>query len=190
MKPLLTALLSIGVIYAAIAEDTAVVPSTKAPAKDSRLARIKTSLPETIGVLSYYQNRGGGYTFVEGKEIVFYALPFWPTKTSEVFVGGYRKDIDAMIASGQLEAMVTSGRVGGRALSIIGGSKMPPGCLTFYRGDMRKTTPPDALVREDTPIAQWSPDGSLFSITAAADSETRLKLKSIVPVLKRAEHDP
>jgi hypothetical protein len=186
MKALLAAVLLLGLILPAVADETAVVPSTDAPAKDSRLARLKASLPTKVGVLTFYPNTAGGYTFIEGSEIVFYALPYWPTKSLQIEVGAYRKDIDAMIRSRRLEAMMASGQVEWRALSVIGTSKMPAGSLTFYRGDMRKTNPPDALLREDTPIAQWSPDESLFSITAAADDETRLKLKTIIPALKLA----
>jgi hypothetical protein len=196
MRPLLAAVLLVGLSVAIAAADDKPTPppsepSTVAPDQDVRLACLTNAKPQKIGVLTYYTNKGGGYTFIEGKDIVFYALPYRPTMSRVFIVGVYQNDIAALVARGRFEAMMTSGRVKARALSIIGTAQMPPGAQTFYRGDMRKTTFPDALLREDTPIAKWSrdspADNGRLSIMAN-DSETRLKLKSIVPVLERAEH--
>jgi hypothetical protein len=179
-------------------------PSTLTPEKDWRLAKQPGTRLQTIGLLSYYPNNGGGYTFIERKEIAFYALPYWRSISFPLTVGAYRNELVAMVMSERLGAEWASGRLEWRVLSIIGTSKMPWGALTVYHGDMRKTTSPDALLREDTPIAQWSSEadfpfdkwsrdtanGKFRLLIMAEDRETRLKLKSIIPVLEHAEHAP
>src|SRR5580704_10890319 len=118
MRPFLAAALLVGLSVAiAVADDKPAPPpksSTVPPEKDSRLAKRPGARTQKIGVLTYYANAGGGYTFSEGEHIAFYALPYWPTKSLE-FILAYRKDMDAMIASGRLKW---------RALSTIGPSKM------------------------------------------------------------------
>jgi hypothetical protein len=45
--------------------------------------------------------------------------------------------------------------------------------------------------REDSPIAQWTrdtPAGEFLLSLMDVDSQTRVKVKSIVPVLEHAEH--
>jgi hypothetical protein len=177
-------------------------PSALTPENDWRLAKRSGAQPQKIGLLSYYQNNGGGYTFIEGKDIVFYAVPYWSSNSFPLTVGAYRKELITLVVNERLEGMVASGQIKWRVLSIIGRSRMPLGCQTLYRGDMRKTTSPDALLREDTPLAQWSsdaefpfdkwsgdtPTGKVGLLLMTDDHETRLKLKSIIPVLERAEH--
>jgi hypothetical protein len=138
------------------------VESTLAPEKDSRLAKLANARPQKIGVLTYYPNDGGGYTFTEEGTIVFCALPYVPTTR-------------------QAENMV---------LPMIGPTKMPLGEQTIYRSRMTGNGF-GVLHRADFPIAKWSrdtPDGKFRLTIKAEDNETRLKLKSIIPVLERAEH--
>jgi hypothetical protein len=135
--------------------------STLAPEKDWRLAKQPDAQLQKIGVLTYYPNNGGGYTFTEDATILFCALPYEPTTR-------------------QIENMV---------LSIVGPSKMPFGGQTVYRSQIIRSF--DEPHRLDTPIAKWtrdSPNGKFRLSIMADDSETRLKLKSIVPVLEHAEH--
>jgi len=184
MRAFLAAMLLVGLsVRIANAGDKPPQPSTLTPDKDVRLAKVANAPLQKIGVLTYYPNRSGGYTFLEGTEIVFYALPYWPSTSLDFFF--------VESAAGRIEAT---------PFRIIGKSKMALGCQTLYRGDMRKTMTPNALLREDTPIAQWSsdaqfpidkwsrdtPTGKVGLLIMVKDRETRLKLKSIVPVLERA----
>jgi hypothetical protein len=45
------------------------------PESDVRLAKVKGATQEKVGLLAYYPNEGGGYTFVKGKTILFMRSP-------------------------------------------------------------------------------------------------------------------
>jgi hypothetical protein len=80
MRMTLALILVVGLSFAvAKADAKSPSPATLSPANDSRLAKRRDAQPQKIGVLSFYPNNGGGYTFVEGTDIVFYALPCIPT---------------------------------------------------------------------------------------------------------------
>jgi hypothetical protein len=71
---------------------------------------------------------------------------------------------------------------------IVGTWKMPFGGQTIYRSQMRNFSGMEPY-REDIPIATWARNAleDKFQLSIIAkDSETRLKLKSIVPVLEHA----
>lgn len=73
---------------------------------------------------------------------------------------------------------------------IIGASKVPFGGQTVYSTEMWSNGN-DGSYREDIRLASWSRDttaGKFQLSILAEDRETRLKLKSIVPVLEHAEH--
>jgi hypothetical protein len=144
-----------------------------------RLAKLKGAQPQKIGVLSYYPNKGGGYTFFEGKEIVFYALPYSPSTSQDDFI--------VLLVNGKK----TTGQLWeSRRLSTIGTSKLSFGGQTVYRCEM-KATHQHVPLREDIAIGKWSrdtPDGQFRLSIMEEDRETRLKLKSITPVLEHAEH--
>jgi hypothetical protein len=145
-------------------------PSTLRPDKDSRLAKRPSAQTQKIGLLSYYPNVSGGFTFLDKGGIAFYALPF-----------------DASVAD--IEGMVNGQRWGTR-IHIIGPSKLPRGYYTLYEAHMIRSG--GDLWRDDDPIGHWCgdfPKEFRLSITSD-DGETRLKLKSIVPVLEHAEHAP
>jgi hypothetical protein len=131
------------------------------PEKDYQLAKLKGAQPQKIGVLTYYPNRGGGYTFMGGETIVFCALPYEPTTR-------------------QLENL---------DVPTIGTSKVPFGGQTVYRSEIIQLRIFDEARRMDTPLAKWTrdtPNGKFRLLIMAEDSETRVKLKSIVPVLEHA----
>jgi hypothetical protein len=190
MRPILAAALWMWLILPAVADDKPTPPapdfSTVAPEHDSRLAKVKDGQPQKIGLLSYYPNNGGGYTFLDGKHIAFYALPYRPTTYHTDYVGvvllqclGTRKGIRKRVAT----------RL---TLSTVGTVKMPPGAQTIYRS-LVKDLGTGAWHREDTPIAEWSreaPDAPLRLSLFDDRYETRLKLKSIVPVLEYASKRP
>jgi hypothetical protein len=95
---------------------------------------------------------------LERGEIVFYALPYLPS-TREV------------------ENTV---------LPTIGTSKVPFGGQTIYRSQMNGF---GIERRADIPIAKWTrdtPDGQFRFTMRDEDRLTRLKLKSIRPVLEHA----
>ncbi len=178
MRPLLAAVLLVGqsVPIAAAVDKATPPPSTVAPEDDLRLAKLAHAQPQTIGILKYYPNNGGGYTFVEHEHIAFYSLPYMP---STYWV---RVDVFRM---GKVRHTTT-------VLGTIGTSTMPRGGQTFYRSEMKKIVPGmDDLRRDDTPLAKWTrdtPDGQFHLSIIAEDSETRVKLKSIIPALEHAEH--
>jgi hypothetical protein len=154
-------------------------PSTVTPDKDVRLACLTDAQSQKIGVLTYYQNKGGGYTFMEREHIVFYALPFMPATCQ----------FDRIVRIlGSPKGEVTPRNIVERIhVSIIGTSKMPVGGQTIYCGEMH--TYFNVFVRHDIPIAKWfrdAPDAKFRLSILAQDNETRLKLKSIVPVLEHA----
>ena len=75
-------------------------------------------------------------------------------------------------------------------LPIIGTSQVPFGGQTVYRSQIIRNGS-DEWHRIDTPIAKWTrdtPAGKFHLSILTEANETRLKLKSIVPVLERAEH--
>jgi hypothetical protein len=187
MRPILAALVLFGLsVGMAVADDKSLIePPTVAPETDVRLFALKDSQPKRLGVLSYYPNRGGGYTFLEGKHIVFFALPYPSTKSQCRFVAFVNKeDVNGKKANERVWESTT--------IATIGNSKLPHGGLTIFWSEMT-TTPPGAHLREDIPIAEWTrntPDGHFRLSITDVDSQTRLKLKSIVPVLERAEHAP
>jgi hypothetical protein len=178
MRPFVAAVLLVGLSVAIAKADgnPTPPPSMVAPEDDSRLAKQTGAQPQKIGVLSYYPNNGGGYTFVEHAHIAFYSLPYMPST--------YRVGVSEFQA-GQVRHTTA-------VLGIIGTSTMARGGQTLYRSEMKEIVPGVAdRRREDAPIAKWTratPDGHFHLSIIAEDSETRVKLKSIVPVLERAEH--
>ncbi len=152
-------------------------PSAVTPAEDVRLAKVADAPPQKIGVLTYYPNKGGGYTFIEGKQILFYALPFTPaTCRCERIVqllGNTKGQVEAPNIVGQID------------VPTIGLSPMPGGSQTIYRGEMH--TYFNLRLRHDLAIGNWvrdTPDAKARLSITSDDHETRLKLKSIVPVLE------
>jgi hypothetical protein len=178
MKTFLAVSLLIGLsVGIADADDKATTPPVGWPENDSRLAKLNDAEPKRIGILTYYPNEMGGYTFLEREHIVFYALPYLPTTYP-----GLRARSVVETRNGKQTARVIFENV-----NIIGcgTSKMPFGGHTLYRPGF---TPGHC---QDIPIAKWSrdtPNGKFQLSILAEDSETRLKLKSIVPVLEHAEH--
>jgi hypothetical protein len=71
MKRLLAAVVLVG---RCVADDA----PTVAPEDDWRITKFTVGQPQKVGILTYYPNLGGGYTFLEHDTIVFYALPFVP----------------------------------------------------------------------------------------------------------------
>jgi hypothetical protein len=151
--------------------------------KDARLAKLTNAPPQKIGILTYYPNMGGGYTFLQGNDIVFYALPYLPTS--------YKREVRVTVCKDTGDggtAMVYVPR--SINVSTIGTSTMPFGGQTVYRSEMFHTGK-DGFCREDIQLANWTrdtADGQCRLSIMDDDRETRLKLKSIIPVLERAEH--
>jgi hypothetical protein len=86
MRPLFAVVLLVGMCVAddkPAAPPSQCLPSGIRPENDSRLAKRGNAPPLKIGVLSYYPNRAGGFTFREGADTAFYALPY-PPKTRQV----------------------------------------------------------------------------------------------------------
>jgi hypothetical protein len=152
-----------------------------APENYWRLAKLADAQPQKIGILTYYPNEGGGYTFLERGEIVFYALPNLPTT--------YQLDRSVVVLERRPDGKVTPRRIVDRMnVFTVGKSAMPFGGQTLYRAGTTQK-PPDDRRREDVPIAKWSrdaPGDKLRLSISEEDRETRLKLKSIVPVLENA----
>jgi hypothetical protein len=126
--------------------------------RDFRLAQPAGVHAKKIGVLMYYPNKAGGYTFLQHGDIVFYALPYLPS-TREVE---------------------------NTTLPTIGASKVPFGGQVIYRSQMngfgieRRADIPIAKWTRDTP------DGPFRFTMRDEDRLSRLKLQSIVPVLENA----
>jgi hypothetical protein len=126
--------------------------------RDFRLSKPTGVHPKKIGVLAYYPNKAGGYTFLERGEIVFYALPYLPST----------REVDNTV------------------LPTIGASKVPYGGQIIYRSQMngfgmeRRADIPIAKWTRDTP------DGAFRLSIGDEDRLSRLKLQSIVPVLESA----
>jgi hypothetical protein len=162
------------------AADDKAAPTRDTPEIDWRLAKLAHAEPTKIGVLTYYPNNAGGYTFTEGEHIVFYALPFLPATSLQLAVQVEQKDVPGLVWES-------------RTIATIGKSKMPFGGQTFFRGEMKKAAPEGTSLREDIPIAKWTRDSPTDKFRLSimdVDSETRMKVKSIIPVLERAEHPP
>jgi hypothetical protein len=177
MRRTLALMLVVGLSATIAKADDKPAPSASmvAPEKDWRLAQQTRTRPQKSGVLSYYPNNGGGYTFLEREQFAFYSLPYMPS-TYWVRVDEFNR--------GQVRHTTT-------VLGTIGTSTMPYRGLTFYRSQMKEIPGVKMTRREDTPIAKWtrdSADGKFRLSIMVEDNETRLKLKSIVPVLERAEH--
>jgi hypothetical protein len=187
MKRALAVLLLVGLsIGIAEAEEEPTPPaSTQAsltPDRHWRLAKLPDAQPQTIGLLTYYPNEGGGYTFLEHGNIVFYAVPYFPT-TYQID----RSFFVVEVVGGRQQAR----RIGERInVSTIGTSAMPRGGQTLYRNGTTQKDPSD-LRREDVPIAKWgrAVSGDKFQLSILdVDRETRLKLKSIVPLLEKSSN--
>jgi hypothetical protein len=174
------ALMLLAGLYVSLSEagdKTPLAPSHDPPEGDVRMAKLTGAQPQKIGLLTYYPNRGGGYTFLERGRVVFYALPSMPATCQ------FDRIVQIL---GTPKGQVTPRNVVERInVPIIGTSKMPVGGQTLYRGELH--TYFNVFVRDDIPIAQWSrdtPDAEFRLSMMAEDHETRLKLKSIVRVLE------
>jgi hypothetical protein len=191
MRPVLAAVLLLW-IFPAVADDKPNRPvpdfSTVAPENDYRLAKVKDAQRCKVGLLSYYPNKGGGYTFIEREHILFYSLPYVPTKYAIKYVeNGEWIDRKGNKQSGSV--------LKSRRVPIISRREMPLDRQTVYRTEMKEVERPffhqmDSR-RVDTPIAKWWRDapGDNFQFSIMAENhEIRLRLKSIVPVLEHAEH--
>jgi hypothetical protein len=178
MKPLLAAVILVRLaVGISGADDTPLQPSTLTPDKDVRLVNLTGADPQKIGVLTYYPNVAGGVTFMEGEDIVFYAVPYMAARCQlETTVQG------VLFVNGKPELRRIPVRTN---VFTIGTSKMPLAGQTIYRGEMK--THLGVPYRQDAPIAKWTrdtPNGKGRLSIMAEDNETRLKLKSIVPVLE------
>jgi hypothetical protein len=159
--------------------------------KDTRLAKVTDAVPQQIGILTYYPNQGGGYTFVQGKDIVCYALPYTPS-TYKCEVRVWQRVIQLPRGINPIGAGVAAMANVTQSINVptIGPSKVPFGGQTIYRTEMADNGK-NGFYREDIRVAYWSrdtSDGNFQLWLLADDSETRMKVKSIVPVLERAEH--
>jgi hypothetical protein len=148
----LALVLVVGLSVAAAKADEKTTPpppklSTLTPENDWRLAKQTGAQPQKIGGLTYYPNAGGGYTFMKGKDIVFYALLFLPTT----------HNLQHNLRNGTIMAQVAA----------VGTVPMPFGGQTVYRSEM--TDIGFGLSRRDIPIAMWSRD--------APEREFRLSIK-------------
>jgi hypothetical protein len=188
MRRTLAVVLLVGLsVSIADADDTATakastgVSVTLTPESELLLAKVAGARPQKVGILTYYPNQGGGYTFLEGKEIAFYALPYLPSTHHVVQIRFVTKNRIVLTVN----------------ISAVDKLKMQFGSQTFYGLGMTHKSPTTflgikaaQLWREDVSIAKWSretPDGTFRLSIMAQDNETRLKLKSIVPVLEHAE---
>jgi hypothetical protein len=133
MRPLLAAAVLVG-LAVGIA-DAADDPITVTLKNDERLVNRTGEKPKRIGILTYYPNMGGGYTFLEHEQIVFYSLPYVSTT--------YK-------AAEYMEAVAVRDNNGKEALHFhyitvvlgtIGPSTMPYGGQTVYRSEMKGKHP-------------------------------------------------
>lgn len=117
---------------------------------------------------------------------MFYALPYTPsTYKCEVRV---RQRVKLRVQGGvkPFEAMVNVKQ----SINVpsISSSKVPFGGQTVYRTELYSNGS-DGFFRKDIRLAYWSrdtSDGKFRLSILAEDNETRMKLKSIVPVLEHA----
>jgi hypothetical protein len=180
MNPLLTAVVLAGMCFG---DDKPAAPPLEpcnvTPDKDVRLACLADAKPQKIGVLTYYPNKGGGYTFMEVERIAFYSLPYMPTD--------YPSDRTVQVIENRNGNLVSRRIVERTTLASIGTATMPFGGQSIYRGEMMQMA--TGVFRKDTALATWSrdtPDGHFRLFIMDGNRETRLKLKSIVPVLEHA----
>jgi hypothetical protein len=184
MKALLAAVLLVGIsVGIADADDKPPQPIKVMPDNDARLTKVADAPLQKLGVLTYYPNNGGGYTFLERKHITFYSLP--------LFAETYHFKHTCFVTEAVNERVVVQ-RAVVETINVltIGESKMPFGGQTVYRTVLTEKAPHE-FRREDISIATWTRDtpNSRFRLSITSDDhETRLKLKSIVPVLEHAEH--
>jgi hypothetical protein len=148
------------------------------PEDDWRIGQFTIGQPKKIGILTCYRNLGGGYTFLERGDIVYYALPLLPTTYH----------IDRSILLLETRNGITTQRAIVETVNVYSIDKetVPFGGQTIYRSEMKQISP-RVHRREDIPIAKWTrdtPDGKFRLSIMEGDRETRLKLKSIVPVLE------
>jgi hypothetical protein len=151
---------------------------TVTPDKDSRLAKRPGAQTLKIGVLTYYPNAGGGFTFLDKGDIAFYALPLLPTTYQ---VARIRLVVESRNGQDSVHPVFETVTVFG-----IGKSLVPFGGQTLYRGQMMEVKA-GVRCRTDIPLAKWtrdSPNGRFQLSFIAKDNETLLKLTSIVPVLE------
>jgi len=177
MRGMLAVLVVVGLsVGVADADD-----NTLTPENDVRLAKLSDAKPQKIGVLTYYPNKGGGYTFLEGEQIAFYALPHLPSTYQLVETRLVMKNrAGPIIVDSETVTIFTTGK-----------SEMPFGGQTLYRPGRRRL--PDNCRPEHIPVAIWSrgtPDGKFQLSIMDENRESRLKLKSIVPVLENASKHP
>jgi len=154
-------------------------PSNFIPEKDSRVAKRPGAQTQKIGVLTYYPAVGGGLTFVENGKVAFYALPYLPVTSEHV------RTVNRQVGKKEVPVVVAI-----LFHATIGPSKMACGSYAIYRSELMADGD-GGYLRQYIPVAMWSrdtPDGKFRLSTMVDDSETRLKLKSIVPVLEHAEH--
>ena len=185
MRRTLALFLVVGLLVAIAKADAKLTPrpkpSTLTPQKDSRLAKRPGALPQKIGVLTYYRNVGGGFTFLDEDDIAFYAMPF------DASVCNCERTVP-IFERARNGAVVVRLTVVNINVVTIGTLKLPDGYYTICRARMIDLG--NESVREDEPIAFWfgafAKEHRLSTITF--DHETRIKLKSIIPVLEHAEH--
>jgi hypothetical protein len=202
MKPFLAAVLLGGLCVGTVQAETArsdyiaerearrAKAAQTALEKDARLAKLTNAPPQKIGILTYYPNKGGGYTFVQGKDIVCYALPYTPS-TYKCEVRVWQRVIQLPRGINPLGAGVAAMANVTQSINVptIGPSKVPLGGQTIYRTEMADNGK-NGFYREDIRLAYWSrdtSDGKFQLWLLADDSETRMKVKSIVPVLRHVE---
>jgi hypothetical protein len=151
--------------------------------KDFRLAPPAGVQPRKVGILTYYPNKAGGYTFVEHGKIVFYALPYLPN-TREV-ERTLPPDFGTMMLYALPYISITP-QVEVTVLPTIGTSKVPYQGQIIYRSQWNGF---GIERRADIPIAKWArdtPDGPFRFTMRDEDRLSRLKLLSIVPLLQNS----
>jgi hypothetical protein len=152
------------------------------PDNDVRLFNLTGEEPRKIGLLTYYPNVGGGYTFLEHDELAFYSLPLVPSTYKVEQTLHVQRQVKGAVARHVVRVSTVLGTIGTSAVAFGG--------QTIYRSEMKRIGL-SLPCRDDSPIAKWTrdtPDGKFRLSVRVEDSETRLKLKSIVPVLEHAEH--
>lgn len=182
MRPLLAAALLVGMCVAD-EKPTAppMQPSTVSLEKAVRVACLADAKPQKIGVLTYYPNEVGGFTFKDGKRIAFYAIPYLPVTSKR------EHTVNRQVGKKAVPVVVAT-----VFHATIGPSKMAFGSYAVYRSEVMADGA-GGFLRQYIPIAMWSrdtPDGKFRFSIMAEDGETRLKLKSIVPVLEHATRRP
>jgi hypothetical protein len=154
-------------------------PSNLIPEKDSRVAKRPGAQTQKIGVLAYYPTVGGGLTFSENGKVAFYALPYLPVTSK------HERTVNRQVGKKEVPVVVAI-----LFHATIGPSKLPLGSYAIYRSELMADGE-GGFLRQYIPIAMWSRDtaGGQFRLSLMVDDpETRLKLKSIIPVLESAEH--